>query len=224
MNLIFLHVPKCAGTTIITALRGIYKDTLFHDMDFREIRRRHLAWPWQCELPMEREEMTIPEVMCIAGHFTWQKYQHLEWPTFVFLRNPITQVVSQYSTGQNREVAAFDWFVRRGANSISRMVGDLSQYFFVGLQERFEESIEMFEWCTGLEFQHPLEYRNIANGGFYRREKYRLTPEERLLIEQVNQADIELYNQAKVIWYKQQQRYYEAKEAIKKGTRKTRFI
>jgi len=131
---------------------------------------------------------------------------------FVFLRDPITQVVSQYSTGENREVAAFDWFIEKGANSISRMVGDLSQYFFVGLQERFEESIEMFEWYTGIEFKKPLEYRNVGNGGHYRRDKYEPTPEEYSLIEEHNQADIEIYNQACTLFYKQKQAFDERKQ------------
>jgi len=211
MNLIFLHVPKCAGTTLITALRGVYEDQLLHDMDFRQIRRRHVAWPWQCQLPLERQEMDREEVTCICGHFTWQKYQHLKWPTFVFLREPVSQVISQYSTGQNRDKAEFDWFIRKGTNSVSRMVGDLSQYFFVGLQERFDESIEMLEWCTEMTFEKPLVYRNISNGGFYRRDKYVPTAEERKLIEEVNQADIELYNQAQVIFEEQRKTYGEIK-------------
>lgn len=151
-------------------------------------------------------------VKCIGGHFTWKKYAHLGWPMFVFLRNPVDQVTSQYSSGQNRDKAGFDWFVRKGANSISRMVGKLDRYFFVGIQEHLEESMRMLEWYAGIKFEWPLPHRNKSEEGFYKRDKYRPTPEQQRLIKEVNQEDMKLYSQARVRFYEQRREYAEAKE------------
>jgi hypothetical protein len=204
--LIFLHVPKCAGTTVITALRGIYGDALYHDATFRQIKKRHLAWQWQINLPLtqHQDDLPKPQARCIVGHFTWMKYRHLEWPTFLFLRNPYHRLISQYSIGENREIAGFDDYVRRAPNNVSRMVGDLENYFFVGLLEHFEESMKMLEWYAGIEFNWPLEYRN-----YHKREKYRLTETDHRILLECNKEDFQLYDQARVRFYQQRAEYYE---------------
>ena len=208
MNLIFVHTPKCAGTTIITALRGVYGDTLYHDADFRKIKRRHLSWQWQKHLPIDKHTWALPVegCECVVGHFTWQKYRHLNWPMFVFLRAPWYRLISQYSVGENREHSTWEKYVREGENSISRMVGDLEQYFFVGIQEHFEESMRMLEWYAGISFNWPLAYRN-----HHKRDKYRPTEEDGQVFLEVNQQDIDLYDQARVRFYQQRREYYETK-------------
>ena len=202
--MIYLHTPKCAGTTVITALIGVYADSLYYDRAFRKLKQRHLSWQWQKHLSLERneEDLFSPNIECIAGHFTWNKYRYLNWPMFVFLRAPHERIISQYSIGENREHSTFEKYCRDGANSISRMVGDLQQYFFVGLQEHFEESMRMLEWYADIEFTWPLEYRN-----HHKREKYSWTKEDRQVFVECNKDDIELYDQARVRFYEQRRQY-----------------
>lgn len=209
MTLIYVHTPKCAGTTVITALRQVYGDTMYHDASFRRLKARHIAWQWQKHLPTDRckDDIPGPDIECIVGHFTWNKYRYLNYPMFVFLRAPHTRIISQYSIGTNREHATFEKYCRDGANSISHMVGDLQQYFFVGIQEHFEESMKMLEWYAGIEFTWPLEYRN-----HHKREKYRWSKEDQWTFNECNKADIDLYNQARVRFYQQRRDYHEAKQ------------
>jgi len=126
---------------------------------------------------------------------------------FVFLRAPWDRLISQFSIGQHREITTFEKFTRDGTDSISRMVGDLEQYFFVGLQEHFEESMKMLEWYAGIQFNWPLEYKN-----HHKREKYRPTKEDKQVFLQSNEKDIKLYDQARVRFYTQRREYYEAKQ------------
>ena len=112
-------------------------------------------------------------------------------------------------------MAEFEWFMRKGADSVPRMVGDLRQYFFVGLMEHFEESMRMLEWYSGLQFQWPLEHRNKAEEGWYQRKKYRPTPQERQLILDVNPKEVKLYKDAKERFEEQRREYGEAKKEAK---------
>jgi len=208
--MIFVHVPKCAGTTIITALRQVYKDRLYHDTDFRRIKTRHIAWQWQNQLPFGRhkEPVPIPCFKCIVGHFTHEKYSYLKLPMFVFLREPLPRVISQFSIGITRERTTFEKFVVDGANNVSRMVGPLSQYFFVGLLEHFEESMRMLEWFGNISFTWPLAYRN-----HHKREKYRISDDQKALFLSTNQKDIDLYAQACDRFYQQREIYNGNKQA-----------
>ena len=204
MKLVYVHVPKCAGTTVITALRGVYGDTMYHDADFRRIKQRHLAWRWSNALPLVENKLSIEDSQCVAGHFTWKKYAYLQWPMFIFLRNPFDRSISQYSIGNNREVVTFQEYVKAGANSIARMVGDLDRYFFVGIQEHFEESMQMLEYFAGIQFTWPLVYRN-----HHKRDKYVLSKEDHKVLVENSTDDIMLYDQARVRFYQQRAEYYE---------------
>ena len=201
MNLIFVHVPKCAGTSLYTALKSVYEKDLMIDRSWRRYRGRSYAWQWFSKLPFDTSVVPFPSnIRCIAGHFTHVKYTYLGWPKFIFLRDPFSRVISHYSVKGHRKATTFGHFVRTGENAMSRMVGDLRQYFFVGLQEHFDESMDILEWKTGMTMER--KHRN------YRRAPvYEPTGEEQADFFALNGQDIDLYKRAKEAFEKQRREY-----------------
>jgi hypothetical protein len=128
------------------------------------------------------------------------KWSFLEWPKFVFLREPYARVVSHYSVRGHRAVTTFEKFVRTGENSISRMVGDLRQYLFVGLQEHYEESIDMLEWYAGIKMRRI--HRN-----FRRVPVYEPNDQENNLFHCLNGHDLDHYKEAKRVFNRQREEY-----------------
>jgi hypothetical protein len=128
------------------------------------------------------------------------KWSFLGWPKFVFLREPYARVVSHYSVRGHRAVTTFGEFVRTGENAVSRMVGDLRQYLFVGLQEHYEESVDMLEWYAGIKMQKI--HRN-----FRRVPVYEPNDQDCNLFHCFNGLDIDLYRQAKEIFNRQRSEY-----------------
>ena len=144
-------------------------------------------------------------IRCIAGHFKWQKYERLQWPTIVFLRNPVDRLVSQFSIGANRERTTFEKYVQQARNSMTGMVGSLDRYLFVGLQEHFTESMRMLEWYTGISFTWPLLYRN-----HHKRPKIEIDLIDRCRIIANSDLDLVLYREALKRFCTQRREYREA--------------
>ena len=201
-NLIFVHVPKCAGTSVRTGLWSAFGDHLWVDRSWRRYRGRNAGHQWHSRLPLDNEVVKLPRpnIKCVAGHFTHMKYTFLGWPKVVFLREPYARVVSHYSTRGHRQATTFEKFVRTGENSISRMVGDLRQYLFVGLQAHFEESMDMLEWYAGIKLS-----RNHKN--FRRAPVYEPSEKEASLYRNLNGQDFDLYEQAQKVFNRQREEH-----------------
>lgn len=90
--LIYLHIPKCAGTSIMPLLRDNYGDG-FHRV------RNGGGWRRFHELPEDRRA----SITCLTGHLPWGLHECLPQPHryAVMLRDPVDRVTSLY------------WFCRR---------------------------------------------------------------------------------------------------------------
>lgn len=202
MNLIFLHVPKCAGTSVTRGLKSVYGEHLFIDRSWRRYRGRNKGWQWHSRLPFDDSviEFPRPDIGCVTGHFTWVKYTFLAWDKIVFLREPYSRIVSQYSIRGHRKATAFGKFVRTGENAVSRMVGDLRQYSFVGLVEHFDESMDMLERYIGAKMKR-------VHKNFRRVPVYEPTKRQIRLFHRLNGQDIDLYKKAVEIFERQREVY-----------------
>ncbi len=100
MDLISLHVPKCAGTSLREALVGAYgEDQIYFDNDDRLLdpkspvnvdRQRFLR-----EFNSNREAI-LSGKRAVHGHFCMLKYQGVKGPRVTILRDPVDRLISHY--------------------------------------------------------------------------------------------------------------------------------
>ena len=148
------------------------------------------------------------EPVFLCGHFRYRHYPFAELgvPVITFLRDPLERVVSWYRFAHRArgEKRTLEEFVEdeRAANVQSAFLAgiELPDLAFVGIAERYEESVELFNRQTG--FEVPVLDRNRGSRlsrlvrlgrSATRREARRLDPATRELILARNRRDVELH-------------------------------
>lgn len=89
-NLVFLHIPKAAGTTLHTILEKHYPRASHYSI-FEEPAR-------QLQELGARSQKDRDRIRLLKGHFAYGAHQHLVGPsTYVtLLRNPVDRIISHY--------------------------------------------------------------------------------------------------------------------------------
>lgn len=89
----FLHIPKCAGTTLTEeVIKKRFQPQeliIFYDQGTKELIKMLQ------EMPLERQK----EIKCIAGHYVFgiHRFYHARPPAYItLLRDPIERVISHY--------------------------------------------------------------------------------------------------------------------------------
>ena len=209
-GLIFLHIPKTAGTTLRTIIHRQYPSRVIYYISNPDDIARFLALP----------DETRRALRVVQGHVPYGFHQHLALPVdyITVLRNPVELVASlYYFILKKRFPGLIDWAdgksldefassVPRVRNLQTRYVSglieegvpgaletaaqNLSRNIAVfGLDTRFDESLILFkrrlDWSNV--FYHPL---NINKG----RPLNNAIPRSTVaLIERHNALDMELY-------------------------------
>ncbi|MCK8817064.1 sulfotransferase family protein [Natroniella sulfidigena] len=88
--LIFMHVPKTAGTTLRTIIQNQYQAD--------EILSHPNQMPTFAELFKTMSVKQVEKVKCITGHYSYgiHKFFERDFTYIIFLRNPIERVISLY--------------------------------------------------------------------------------------------------------------------------------
>ena len=197
--LAFSHIPKTAGTTLNYILK-------------RHFAHRHLLVEYRKPPPvytskdLDFDLKINPAIRSIAGH-TLKPYvdfgRDLTW--FTFLRNPVDRFLSHYQH-QYRSVEKFriplrDWMrTYERQNWMTRMIAGtedveaakqiLANFAFVGLMERFDESLLLLKHLAIPDLDIAYKPKNVSA-------RMATSFDDHLseVIEQ-NSLDIELYEYA----------------------------
>jgi hypothetical protein len=155
--LISVHIPKCGGTSFRAVLAGIFGQGLW--LNYGNMF---------CQ-PEVRPDRIPRDTRCVHGHFLADTFDELvPRPRLVtWLRHPVERVVSNYyhflRTPDPRDAccrdlyeknlsleafAELDWMRNEATRYMAGKAVD--EFAFVGIVERFAESLELFGATFGL--------------------------------------------------------------------------
>jgi len=199
--IVSIHVPKCAGTSFRRILTEVCSARIW--FNYGTIFSRDQA----------RAELVPPGARFIHGHFLADAFDGL-FPgrrLLTWVRHPVDRLVSNYHHFLRspdmrddccralherrlslRQFADLEWMRNEASRYLaSKPVGDFE---FVGIAERFEESVGKF--CRAFGFRHPAriprENLNPERVG----ERYDIDPGDFAYIAERNAADLAWYEEA----------------------------
>lgn len=202
--LIFIHIPKTAGTSFRTGLEKVFsRKALAYDYGSHE----NLTSAFIKELIYQennilkaREWILSNEISALVGHFYASKYlPYFDKQLFcTFLREPVQRVVSDYKHFVRHYEYKESLKVFAGGESFrnrqSKFLSSLSiqQIGFLGITEKYAESLDMFQKLFGISI--PYEYTNAAQHSL--NVQHIEDKDTMKFIEEINQEDRLLYKQA----------------------------
>lgn len=211
---IVVHIPKTAGTSFRVAIQeSINKSSIL--FDYGEHSKKTSKKVLNFTYGEEQEKLPLymfnQNIKFLIGHFSISKYYE-SFPNArfcTFLRHPIQRVISEYKHKQklNDYKETFQTFYSQ-KNQINRQYSllqgmNLDQLFCFGLTEEYDKSIRLFNKMTG----SNLQILELNLGKKNIQEKYELDEGVYKALKQLNDKDIQLYEEAKNLFYKKLQEY-----------------
>lgn len=224
--LAFVHMRKTAGSTLATILRQSF---LSRHCDVRVRRDRQSLDPIIEPDELRRLLIFYRNVQSIAGHgvVPFMKLESV-FPNirfYTFLRKPLERCASDYQFRVRRgglQLPFKEWIkspharnhqVRKlaangRAKTAIRTLGQKVQ--FVGLTERFHESLVMFrQWSGYPKIDIRYDAKNVASDNSIKQQLLENADTRQMLIE-ANREDLQLYAAAAKMFAKQQTTYGES--------------
>ena len=202
--LFFIHVPKTAGTSFRKGLeQALGNAALCYDYaedapETSDLVRQYL---YRQQDPFRfSEAFEASDARVIAGHVPANKYIDLIGTrrTLTFLRDPVQRVISEYwhfvrHQGWQDSLEAF-YRKPRFINRQSKMLQGvpLEALGFIGLTERYAQSLEQLNRCFGL----TVENLALNSAPDKQAPAYELHSPQLEEVRRLNRQDIALYEQA----------------------------
>jgi hypothetical protein len=199
--IVSIHVPKCAGTSFRRILTEICGARIW--FNYGTIFSRDQA----------RAELVPPGTRFIHGHFLADAFDGLfpDRRLLTWVRHPVDRLVSNYHHFLRspdmrddccralherrlslRQFADLEWMQNETSRYLAnKPVGDFS---FVGIAERFDESVGRF--CQAFGFRSPARIPRENLNPERKGERYDLAPGDFAHIAERNAADLAWYEEA----------------------------
>lgn len=225
-TIIFLHLPKCGGTTLNRIIEWEYPPSRVFSVDpsfFRWSYYRMTRWP----------QSRLERIRVFKGHMPFGLHERLAHPAsyITVLRDPVDRAVSEYYYALSRRIHPQHRMMKKltleqyisttpHANVQTKLIaGEYSGYDFlagecteqtldkarrnldkhfaiVGLTERFDETLALTKLLLGWKVLQYADF-NVTRG---RPAKERISPDARALIQQRYRFDMELYAYATALF------------------------
>ena len=191
---IFVHVPKTAGTTFIKILNVIYAGKTCRDYkDNRGNKSNYIG------------TMGIDNCDIIYGHFTADKYKHMNRPQIAFVRDPVERLISEYfyKPCDAKDILEYvdnkDRFAVQEVKSVNLLydyILDISYFDLILITEQFEKSLVLFEKWSGIEIPKSYIHSKVN------KEKEILGEDIRKQLKKKLEKDYEVYYRVLERWWK----------------------
>lgn len=212
--IVSIHLPKTAGSTFKGVLAEVYGRRLRFDYGdqygFMELSQPTLEMRLRRAVKRVTDFRPYFKPQCIHGHFKATKYarQYPDAQYVTWIRDPVERLVSHYNHWKRRpdpahtvcremvrQDMALEQFAELPAmrNVQSRYLDGmpLERFWFVGIQEHFDQMLRRFLELAGAG-QVQVKSVNINENKGYA-ERYDLSEGLRQRIELLNAMDRELY-------------------------------
>ncbi|MFT4941269.1 MAG: hypothetical protein ACI88A_004337 [Paraglaciecola sp.] len=196
--LIFVHIPKTAGTSFRNSVAKIYSDKKFlqdYGQNSPETTKKVLN---EVYLKNNLYGLLDEQVKVIGGHFLAKKYINISnlKNIVTFLRDPVKRVISEYRHKQRIEdyqgsILEFaEMPTNRNMMAHYLKTIPIEAVGFIGIAERYEQSLELFNKNYGLKVK--VQHLNAA---LEVKDKHReIYSEELQRIAEFNAIDFAIYN------------------------------
>jgi len=207
-KLLFIHVPKTAGTSFRLAAEGYFgNESSFFDYGPNSDETSNLIHQYtnaDRDLFILHQAFKKHTGMFLSGHIHAAKYAGIftSLNTITFVRNPVEQVLShfQHYVRFNNYQKDLECFIneKRFQNIHSRLLAgrNLELFGFIGLTEFYAQSIELINAYYNIKLK--VLKKNVSRQNCNQIN----TPSDDLiaLIKFVNADDLKLYHKAKSIF------------------------
>jgi hypothetical protein len=208
IELVSIHIPKTAGRSFKAILDSIYDNTKLANFDLKN-------YPDKSVPPVEQFLSQLDDTInVIHGHFQFNEINTLKNINNVkivtWLRDPVERVISNYCFFKKRislalnnpdlqkrknesllEYASLDGSRNRMHRFLDGL--NLNNIFFIGITESFETDLNFL--AKKLNWG-PIEIPRINDNSEFKSGLPAVTQQEKKIIFDLNQIDIELYRKA----------------------------
>ena len=208
----FLHIPKTGGSTFMNILENIVGRENYISADRLRIVKQHNPY-------------FFANYRIVRGHFNYTIYEYtLRRPLFItMLRHPLDRIISQFKHLKRDKVIPSEMILseflhsslnRRTNNKQIQWISGvnknykepiemllevakirLDDFAFFGILEKFNDSLDLMAYTFDWEPITQYELHNQAPPA-----KIEIDAETRQMINDLNQADIEFYNYANMLF------------------------
>ncbi len=199
--IVSVHAPKCAGTSFRKILDSIFGRHIWHN--YGDVFTREQA----------RTKIVPGKIRAIHGHFIADAFDDL-FPRrrlITWVRHPVERLVSNYYHYLRapdmrddccrmvherrlglRDFADLDWMRNMSTRYLAGK--PIEDFAFVGVAERFGESLEAFSRALGFRRVLAMPRENVNPGRAS--DRYPLSPADHSCLLERNQLDLDWYEKA----------------------------
>lgn len=212
--IVSVHIRKSGGSSFRQELKDYYGDKLLLDYG-DEIGSSVLSSKYKRlkskVMLFQNRQIISKQYDIVHGHFFADKYDLLDinLQLVTFLRNPIQRVLSNYyylkrnpyrkhpdaEPIHRKKLSLEEYIMHKDARNLQAQFLNgkkLSDFTFIGITERYEESIKLFNRV----FSTNLKSQYMENVNPKKDKEYDITPDLLKLIITYNELDYELYQNA----------------------------